>query len=190
MYLPDVDSTLERSQRRDPSLASTWGTALLGGRVSRRLALSEAVADPRCYESTRDVDWAVGAVLLTSRRCLDYVGDWDESFFLYSEETDFCQRARAAGFAVRYTPDAVVRHKGGDGLVDPRLRAMMIVNKVREYRRRHRAVASWFFYAGNLVHELTRAVAGRTASRTAARALLSPARRPPEINASTSLMPR
>ena len=159
--------------------------------ASRRFAAcSEAVADRRCYESAVDVDWAVGAVLLTSRRCFDTVGGWDESFFLYSEETDYCRRARDAGFAVRYTPEATVRHKGGDSFVDARLRSMMIINKVRYYRRRHSVVASWCFFAGTLFHELTHAVAGRAESRTVAVALLSPRRRPPEINASESLPPR
>ena len=162
MYLPDEQSSLERSQRREPSLSRTWGTALLGGPLSRRLAAcSEAVADSRCYESAIDVDWAVGAVLLTSRRCFDTLGGWDESFFLYSEETDYCRRARDAGFAVRYTPEATVRHKGGDSFVNARLRSMMIVNKVRYYRRLHNVVASWCFFAGTLFHELTRSIAGR-----------------------------
>jgi N-acetylglucosaminyl-diphospho-decaprenol L-rhamnosyltransferase len=191
MYLPDECSTLERSQRRDPSLLRTWGTALLGGPISRRFAsLSEAVADPARYERSCDVDWAVGAALLISRACLDAVGQWDESFFLYSEETDFCRRARRAGFRVRFTPDAVVRHEGGDGWINPRLRAMMTVNKVREYRRRHRPPASWCFFAGNLFHELTRGFAGRRASRSAAIALVRPKQRPAELDSATSLMPR
>jgi N-acetylglucosaminyl-diphospho-decaprenol L-rhamnosyltransferase len=190
-YSPGERSNLGWTQRRDPSLLRVWGYALLGDRISRRFAaLSVTVADPHCYEVARDVDWAVGAVLLCSRRCVDVVGDWDESYFLYSEEIDYCRRARDAGFAVRYTPDAVVTHEGGgDGAANPRLRAMRIVNAVREYRRRHGAIASWCFYAGVLFHELCRVLAGRGTSRTAAVALLSPRRRPWEINASNSLLP-
>ena len=121
MFVGDPPTMLEPSQRRDPSLASTWATALLGAPIaSRSPALFEAVTDPARYHVPQDVDWAVGAVLLCGRACVDAVGDWDESFFLYSEETDWCQRARQAGFAVRYTPSAVVHHRGGDGLVNPR----------------------------------------------------------------------
>jgi N-acetylglucosaminyl-diphospho-decaprenol L-rhamnosyltransferase len=187
----DQQATLDLTQRREPSLSRVWGTALLGGRVSKRFsALSEEVSCPQHYEQFRDVEWAVGAALLISRACLDAAGRWDESFFLYSEETDFCRRARGAGFAVRYTPHALVRHRGGGGASEPRLRAMMIVNKVRDYRRHHGSVAAWCFFAGNLFHEVTRAIAGRGASRTAALALLSPRRRPPELNAARSVMPR
>jgi GT2 family glycosyltransferase len=188
---PDAKMTLELSQRHDPSLLRIWGAALLGIPLSQRFAaLSIAVVDPCRYAHPCDVDWAVGAALLCRRRCIDVVGEWDESYFLYSEEIDYCRRARDAGFAVRYTPDAVVLHKGGAAALDPRLRAMQMVNKVREYGRRNGAIASWCFYAGTLFHELTRAVAGRAASRTAALALLSPRRRPREINASHSLLPR
>ena len=190
-YIPEKADPLDHTQRREQSLSRIWGTALLGGRLSRRFAAtSEAVADPRCYDVPRDVDWAVGAALLINRPCIDAVGEWDESFFLYSEETDFCRRARQAGFKIRYVPDAVVWHKGGEGLVNPRLRAMMIVNKVREYHRRHGQLASWCFFAGALFHELTRGLAGRAASRTAAVAMISPRRRPAELNASQTLLPR
>jgi N-acetylglucosaminyl-diphospho-decaprenol L-rhamnosyltransferase len=191
MLLPDERLSLEPSQRRDPSLLRTWGGALLSDRISCRFAtLSVAVNDPRRYEFACDVDWALGAVLLFSGRCIDVVGSWDESFFLYAEEIDYCRRARNAGFAVRYTPDAVVIHRGGRGGVNPRLRAMMIVNDVREYSRRNGVIASWCFYAGTFLREFSRALAGRAASRAAAVALLSPRRRPPEINASRSLLPR
>ena len=190
MFVGDPPTMLEPSQRRDPSLASTWATALLGAQIaSRSPALFEAVTDPARYHVPQDVDWAVGAVLLCGRACVDAVGDWDESFFLYSEETDWCQRARQAGFAVRYTPSAIVHHRGGDGLVNPRLRAMMAVNKVREYRRRHRDGAAYLFLAGTWVHEWTRGLAGRAASREAARALVRPRRRPPELGADGALLP-
>lgn len=189
--IPGDPPRLDPTQRHEPSLASTWVTALLGPKVAARIpGCFEAVVDPSRYESPCDVDWAVGAVLLVGRKCADRLGDWDESYFLYSEETDFCRRARQAGFVVRYTPTAVVEHLSGAGLVDPRLRAMLSVNRVREYGRRHRRFATWWFLLGNVVHETTRGLAGRPAARASAAALIFPSRRPPEIDASDSLVPR
>jgi N-acetylglucosaminyl-diphospho-decaprenol L-rhamnosyltransferase len=190
-FVPGTPPHIDLTQRRDPSLLNAWATAILSARVVQLLpALSESVSQLSCYDVTRDVDWAVGAVLLVSRRCVDAVGDWDESYFLYSEETDYCQRARRAGFTVRYTPDAVVLHRGGGGVDNPRLRSMMSINRVRQYRRRHGAVVSWCFFAAVVVHELTRGLAGRAEARQAAMSLLVPRRRPLEINVSSSLMPR
>ena len=49
--------------------------------------------------------------MLISRACLARVGTWDESFFLYSEETDFALRARDSGYVLRYIPDVEVEDR-------------------------------------------------------------------------------
>lgn len=186
----DRDSTLCDNIRRDATLLRAWALAVLGSQLIRRSSrLSEFVVDANEYQAEADIDWASGAVLLISGRCLARVGAWDESYFLYSEETDFCLRARAAGFVVRYVPQAVVRHKGGGGVSDPRLRSMMVVNRVRLYRRTHRSFTSWLFYIAVLTHQITRGLAGNRAALVAADSLWNPRHRPPEISASGSRMP-
>ena len=55
--------------------------------------------DSRAYESEQFPDWGRGATLLVSSACRAAVGDWDERYFLYSEETDFLRRVRAAGLS-------------------------------------------------------------------------------------------
>ena len=44
---------------------------------------------------------------------LEAIGGLDEGYFLYFEETDFCLRARRAGFATWYVPQSRVMHVGG-----------------------------------------------------------------------------
>jgi GT2 family glycosyltransferase len=61
-----------------------------------------------------DVDWVPGAFSIMPRALLDSVGPFDDSFFLYYEEVDLCRRVRAAGLRVRYWPDVVVIHIGGE----------------------------------------------------------------------------
>jgi N-acetylglucosaminyl-diphospho-decaprenol L-rhamnosyltransferase len=51
-----------------------------------------------------------GAAVLLRTAALREVGDFDEDFFLYYEDTDLSWRLRSAGWAVRYEPRAVVRH--------------------------------------------------------------------------------
>lgn len=58
-------------------------------------------------------DWVVGAFLLVRRNVVDTIGFFDERFFLYFEEVDFCLRAAKAGFRTEYWPDIVVIHLGG-----------------------------------------------------------------------------
>jgi len=58
----------------------------------------------------RDVDWLLGAVLMVRRAALDQVGLFDEKYFLYFEDTDWCRRFWAAGWRVVYYPEAVMVH--------------------------------------------------------------------------------
>jgi len=58
-----------------------------------------------------EVDYVTGAVMGLKRTMLDKVGLFDEGFFpAFYEEADLCFRARAAGYQVIYTPDAVATH--------------------------------------------------------------------------------
>jgi glycosyltransferase involved in cell wall biosynthesis len=60
----------------------------------------------------REVCYVGGHCMLIKRAVLDAVGPLDETYgFGYHEDTDYCYRARAAGFKVVYTPDCVVYHR-------------------------------------------------------------------------------
>jgi len=185
------DGAIFRSLRREPTLGRAVGTALMGGRIAERFPrLSETVGDDRSYLERRDVDWATGAAMLVTRECADATGPWDETFFLYSEETDFAERARNAGFRILYEPTAVVTHTGGDSMTSPRLRSMLVLNRLRYFRRRHGRIRSAVFFTAVLWNELTRGVLGHKAAWTAARALVSPGARPVELACSNRLVPR
>ena len=168
----DDDGTLQHSLRRRPSLLRATGEAVLGGtRAGRFSALGEMMVDTDAYDHPGVVDWATGAAMLISRACLDAVGRWDESFFLYSEETDFALRAAAAGFAMRYTPDATVVHLGGEAMTSPSLYRLLTLNRLELYRRNHTRVASACYRAALTVNEGLRAPFAAT-HRAALRALV------------------
>jgi GT2 family glycosyltransferase len=120
------------------------------------------------------VDWATGAVLLVSAACAAACGPWDESFFLYSEETEYALRARDLGFATRLEPAARAVHLEGESRLSPRLWTILTVNRVRLYRRRHRGPAALAYWAVILAGEAARAALGRPRSRRAVAALVSP----------------
>jgi GT2 family glycosyltransferase len=58
-----------------------------------------------------DVDYVTGAALAIRRATFDQLGGFDEGFFLYYEETDFCRRARDGGWRVAYLPRARAVHR-------------------------------------------------------------------------------
>jgi N-acetylglucosaminyl-diphospho-decaprenol L-rhamnosyltransferase len=177
--------TLELSLRREPSLARALGLT-----KTKLPVFSEYVSNPSVYASPCTVDWALGAVLLMSRKCYEALGGWDESFFLYSEETDLALRARDAGWLVRYEPRAVAVHIGGQSGRSHTTHAMQVINRVRLYRRRHSAISSWGYYTLTVANQLSKVLGGHRESWSAAAALLWPPRRPAELGCSGQLMPR
>jgi len=166
---------LVRSLRREPTVGRALGEALLGGRLAGRFEpLGETVQDPRVYGRASTADWASGAAMLITAACARAVGRWDESFFLYSEETDFALRARDAGFELRYVPEATVCHLGGDVHASPELWSTLTRNRIALYSRRHGRARSAMFRGAVTLNELLRCATGSATHRAALRALLSP----------------
>ncbi|HSE54782.1 MAG TPA: glycosyltransferase family 2 protein [Nocardioidaceae bacterium] len=169
----DAQGRVLPTLRRDPTLLRAWGEAVLGGDVAgRNPLLGEVVHDPAAYASAGWHDWASGSVMLVSRECLTATGPWDESLFLYSEETDFVLRAREAGFRLLLRPEARAVHLQGESHASPALWRILILNKVRFYARRHNRAATAGFWLALVTGEGLRAVAGRATSRAAFAGLL------------------
>jgi N-acetylglucosaminyl-diphospho-decaprenol L-rhamnosyltransferase len=176
---------LALSLRREPTLMRSLGLSR-----SRFPRLSEYINCPADYIEPLIVDWALGAALLVSRACYDRLGGWDETYFLYSEETDFCLRARDAGFLTRYEPASVIMHIGGESGRDGRTHIMQIVNRIRLYRRRHGYIASWGYFWLTIASQFSWLIRGRRDCGRAIAAILRPSLRPRELNCSHTLMPR
>ncbi len=75
---------------------------LLNGRYR---AMCESYAEPF------EVGWVQGSCLMFRREVYEQIGGFDEGFFLFAEEADFCDRARVAGWRVFYLPSAAVTHR-------------------------------------------------------------------------------
>lgn len=177
--LHEEDGALIHSLRRESSVTRALGEAVLGNRRAGRFPRwSELVTAPSAYAGPTAADWATGALLALSRECVTACGPWDESFFLYSEETDYCLRARDLGLRTRLRPEARATHLGGDSRVSPRLWSLLVVNRVRLFRRRHGLPATVAFRSAVLLREASRAALGREPARAAVRALLGAPRSP------------
>jgi len=180
----DTGGVLQHSLRREPTLLRAIGLNWTGIPL-----FSEYLNRPSDYRTPRVVDWALGAALLLTRECYDAVGGLDESFFLYSEETDFCLRARELGYLTRFEPRSEVVHVGGGSGRDDRTHTMQVLNRVRLYARRHPRPLAYVYMAANLASEMSWIVRGHRPSRASVRALLSPGRRPAVLRLGTGLLP-
>jgi hypothetical protein len=135
------DRSLEKSiafmERPDNSKISVCGIQLVDelGEVSRScsrlltlpILISEATGLSKVFpqlfpsqfmhewdhSTNRDVEEVIGAFFLVRKEVFDLLGGFDERFFVYYEEVDFCCRVIEHGYRVFYLAEAQAFHKGG-----------------------------------------------------------------------------
>jgi GT2 family glycosyltransferase len=143
------DGTLEHSTHPFPGLRIAAATAVgLRGGWARRHMLHGSWD----HDEERRVDWAVGAALLLRRRAVAEIGGFDESFFMYVEDLEWCQRADAHGWEIWFTPSAVVTHVGnasGEQRYGSARTATWLANTYVYYRRHHGPASAAAFRALN-----------------------------------------
>lgn len=108
------DGSVQPSARRFPDLTTLFGgrSTWLTGRFPRNWFSRRNLVALDSH-SPVNVDWVSGACFMTRRDLFDRLGGFDERFFLYWEDADFCRRAADAGFRRIYLPTVSVRHIGG-----------------------------------------------------------------------------
>ncbi len=116
-----TDGVPHISAFRFPTVWSEVAGGFRLGLINRLLPDVEVPIRPR-PEVSREVDWLAGASMMIRRKVLEEVGVFDETFFLYFEETDLCRRARQAGWPTWYVVESKIEHVGhaSTGLKDLR----------------------------------------------------------------------
>ena len=139
--LLNKDGSVQRSCFRFPTPQQSWvenlGIAALFPAHSR-------LGDYRrwAHDSERQVDWIVGACLLVRRTAVEQIGDFDEKFFLYAEETDWQRRMRYGGWEIAFTPTAEATHLGGASGATERARINRnFFDSLDRYERKHHGLA-------------------------------------------------
>jgi hypothetical protein len=89
-------------------------------------------------DRTRAVEWCSGACLLVSRDCVEDVGLLDESFFLYAEDVDWCQRMWKSKWPVFYLASAKVIHFEGASQSEDYTRRARVFRGELQYLRKWR----------------------------------------------------
>ena len=141
--LRNPDGTLQASIRRLPTpwriFCESSGLAyVFGGREP----FGGHSATRQDHDTAREVEALMGAVLLVRRSAFEEEGGFDESFFLYAEETDLMARWRVRGWRLRFEPAAEAVHEGGRSGGD-RLFGELHASLVRYVRKHHGPVSAW-----------------------------------------------
>jgi len=187
------DGDLHLTTFRFPTIASEFEGSIRFGPVSRLLR-NKAVPLPTPGQAQR-VDWLAGASVMLRRDVLDQIGLFDETFFLYFEETDLCLRATRAGHEVHFVPESRVAHIGSvsTGMKEwARVPDYWFDSRLHYFRKSHGAVyagvATLAHVLGGGLHRLRSQLTGRrpadppqflrTLMTHDAKALMRPAPRP------------
>ncbi|MEL6545945.1 MAG: glycosyltransferase family 2 protein [Myxococcota bacterium] len=95
-----------------PSFGSELGRWAAQKAVDYRFGPGRAWVDS-VTRHPKDVPWVAASCLLVSREAFEDVGGFDEDFFLYFEDIDFCLRLGERGHSVVYDPTLTVLHRRG-----------------------------------------------------------------------------
>jgi GT2 family glycosyltransferase len=122
-------SALVAAARRHPE-AGLFASRMLRSDDSRRLdaagdglrrsgrsyGIGRGELDGPRFRKEKPVFGASAGAALYRRRMLEEVGEFDEDFFAYVEDTDLAWRAQIRGWSCYFVPDAVAHHKGSASL--------------------------------------------------------------------------
>lgn len=112
--LVSPNGTVQRSSRNFPTLGAVFFRGLpfrdLFSNIPSVKAYLEYNDD--CINA-KEVDWIFGGNAMVRREVLDSVGLYDERFYMYCEDVDWCYRMKKHGWRRFYFPQAVIIHHGG-----------------------------------------------------------------------------
>jgi hypothetical protein len=165
-YIQGPDGHPHTTTFRFPSVAGEFEGAARLGPVTRLLARRVVpVATP---SASARVEWLAGASLMMRRSVLDQIGLFDETFFLYYEETDLCRRAAQAGYETHFVRESVVTHIGSVSTGMKEWRTVpdyWFDSRLHYFTKHHGPVAATAAtgaqLAGGLLHRIRMALTGK-----------------------------
>lgn len=111
--LVNPDGTLQPSCYAFPGTLKWFLHYEVPGQLIRRVPILRNYQEHTWpHAEAQPVPWVMGAAIAIRREAFGAVGGFDESFFMYCEETDLCYRLQTAGWQVHFAPVATVMHVG------------------------------------------------------------------------------
>jgi len=140
------DGTIQLSVRKFPNLCS---------QVLILLKIHHFLLKIRClrnyfaldfdYSKTQEVDQVMGSFFLIRSKVIKEIGLFDEKFFLWFEEVDFCKRAKNKGWKIYYYPQAEIFHQkaGSFSQVFPLKNQWRFNKSLLYYFKKHHSFLAW-----------------------------------------------
>jgi GT2 family glycosyltransferase len=155
-----------RIQRTGFSFPDPWNLFLTLSGLSRAFAGSRLFGRPELgwwdRDSELDLDVVSGMFMLVRREAIEQVGLMDESYFVYSEEADWCYRFSRAGWRRVFTPSARILHVDGGSKSTSQINAKMFVQLQKScliYLKKNHGFVAWLlgrilYVVSNLVRAI------------------------------------
>lgn len=104
------EGEVQPNARLYPSIVGMLGSTGLGRAIPPLGRRYDHFVGPSRSNRPVTVDWVIGAAMMIRRDAFEEVGGWDEGFFLYIEDAEFCRACVRAGWDVVYVPQIRLRH--------------------------------------------------------------------------------
>ena len=136
--------------RSDPAHTASFGIGFSGRTGRMRHQESGQPYDPQGVKGLRTVAAIDGCAMLIRRQVFEQIGLFDEDYFFYFEDIDFCLRAAASGYRSMVTGEALAYHEGGRtiGAHSPRRLYFAARNHLRAAHRNHPLGPVWGLLRG------------------------------------------
>ncbi|MDP2182305.1 MAG: glycosyltransferase family 2 protein [Actinomycetota bacterium] len=187
------DGSLQYSCKRTPTpLRIAYENLAMSGRFPHVGRFREYRMLDDDYSAVMIVHSVCGGFLFVDRDAFERLGPFDERFFVYYEEVDWMERARAAGYATVFTPEVVVTHRAGTSSEGAEEDVpLLLIESQQAYVRKHFGLIAQMglgaMLVGQFLWRALRATLPRTGSSThrhadinAIRVLMGATRKRPE----------
>jgi len=68
------------------------------------------------FEQPHEIDACISHFMFVRKSVIEQINGWDEDYFVFGEDIDFCYRIKAAGYKIMYLPQYKVLHYKGTGI--------------------------------------------------------------------------
>ncbi len=137
------DSSLQYSCYRFPSFWQPFFSRTKWGKTGRGKEISDLfLMKDFDHNQTIPVDWVMGSAMFARNEAMKEVGGFDDRYFMYAEDSDWCRKMWEKGWAVYYLHSVYLKHVHGRASAKvPGIFSALIKNR---YARVH--LISWFKY--------------------------------------------
>lgn len=142
--LLNADRSLQLSVRKFPSL---WDQIIILTKLHNFFPslIKKYLCLDFDYSREQDVEQVMGAFMLIRRAVIDKIGGLDQNTFFWYDDTDYCLRAKNAGWRIVYTPIAEIVHLKGLTAAKflPVFKQILLVKSSLYYFKKHQGIASY-----------------------------------------------